>query len=204
MDDNPVEIRINGGDDGDTTVRFWHDGQLIEWTRSHAQDVIGGVKVPAWVSQRRYGKGNPDIFVKVAVREGGPEVVEFSLMSQPGQRDIRRKHLRDVDVEKLAAELYSFEVNEADPDDGAGNYAMGQRMADKFVERHRRARDYRIITDSFLQQVAKVYGANIQGAPTKAVAKHFQVGDSMASKYVVRARKAGYLSSDTKQGQKKA
>ncbi len=203
MDDNSVEIRINGGDDGETTVRFWHDGQLIEWTRSHAQDVIGGVKVPAWVSQRRYGKGNPDMFVKVAVREGGPEVVELSLISQPGQRDIRRKHLRDVDVEKLAAELYSFEVNEAHPDDGSSEFAHGERMARKFVERHRRPRDYRIITDSFLQQVAGVYRANIQGAPTKAVAKHFQVGESMASKYVTRARQAGYIPR-TKQGQKKA
>ena len=203
MDDDSVEIRVNGGDDGDTTLRFFHDGQLIEWTRSHAQDMIGGVKVPAWVSQRRYGKGNPDIYVKVAVREGGPEVVEFSLISQPGQRDIRRKHLRDIDVEKLAAELYGFEVNEAHPDDGSLEFANGQHMARKFVERHRRPRDYRIITDSFLQQVAEVYRANMKGGPTKAVAKHFQVRDSMASKYVSQARQAGYLPK-TEQGRKKA
>ena len=203
MGDNPVEIRINRGNDGETTVKFWHDGQLIEWTRSHAHDTIDGVKVPAWVSQRRYGKGNPDMFVKVAVRDGAPEVVEFSLISQPGQREVRRMHLRDVDVEKLAAELYSFDVNEADPDDGPAAYAMGQRMADKFIERQRRPRDYRVINDPFLQKVAQVYRANIQGAPTKSVAKHFQVKDRMASKYVDKARRAGYLHK-TKQGQKKA
>ena len=203
MDDNQVEIRINGGDDGQTTVRFWHDGQLIEWTRSHAQDTIGGVKVPAWVAQRRYGKGNPDMYVKVEVRDGSPEVVEFTLASQPDQRDIRRKHLRDIDVEKLAAELYNFEVNEAHPDDGPREFANGQGIARRFVEKHRQPRDYRIISDSFLQQVAKIYRANIQGAPTKAVAKHFQVKDRMASKYVDRARGAGYLPK-TKQGQKKA
>ena len=44
---------------------------------------------------------------------------------------------------------------------------------------------------------------NIDGAPTKAVAAMFNVKDRMASTYVERARKKGYLP-ETKQGQKKA
>jgi hypothetical protein len=54
------------------TVRFRYEGQLIDWTRSHTNETIGGVKVPAWVCQRRHGEGGPDMFVKVAVRDGSP------------------------------------------------------------------------------------------------------------------------------------
>lgn len=76
-------------------------------------------------------------------------------------------------------------------------------MAEKFVERQRRPRKYRVITDDFLKKVAEVYRENIDRAPTKAVARTFNVKDRMASTYVDRARKKGYLP-PTKQGQKKA
>lgn len=81
--------------------------------------------------------------------------------------------------------------------------AEARRMAQTFIERQRRPREHRVITDSFLRSVAEVYRANIDRAPTKSVAKTFNVKDRMASTYVQRARRAGYLP-QTKQGQKKA
>jgi hypothetical protein len=200
VDENSVDFRVSAEE---TTIKFWYEGQLIEWTRSRNYETIGGREVPAWVSQRRHGRGGPDMFVKVAVRGGSPEVVELSFISQPGQSEVRQKHLRAVDLHRLATELYAFEVTEADEDTPPWDSARAERTADKFIERQRLPRDYRVITDDVLRKVAEVYRENINDAPTKAVAKHFQVKDRMASTYVDRARKAGYLP-PTKQGQKKA
>jgi hypothetical protein len=184
------------------TLTFWYEGQLNTWSRANTLETIGGRRVAAWVSLRRHGQGGPDIFVKVAVRDGSPEVVELSFISQPGQSEVRQKHLKAVDLEALATELYGFEVLEWD-DHRVPLSEHAERIANKFIERQRLPRDYRVIADDFLKQVANVYRENIRRAPTKAVAKHFGVKDRMASTYVDRARKKGYLP-PTKQGQKKA
>src|SRR6476469_4112516 len=80
------------------TLRFRYEGQLIEWSKSTTYETIGGREMPAWVSQRRYGiGGGPDRFVKAALRDGSPELVELSFISKPGQSEVRQKHLRAVD-----------------------------------------------------------------------------------------------------------
>lgn len=187
----------------ETTVSFRYEGQRIEWTRSHTKATIAGVEVPEWVSQRRHGKDNPDMFVKVAVRDGSPQVVELSFMSQHGQSEVRPKHLRDLDLEQLAQDLYAFEVVDADLDDGTAVWERANRAANKLVERQRLPRDYRRIDDAFLCEVAEVYRANFSSAPTKAVAKHCGVKDRMAATYVKRARDRNILP-PTKQGKKQA
>ncbi len=184
------------------TVRFTHEGQLIEWSRSNASEAMGGGDVPAWVSQRRYGEGGPDMFVKVAVRDGSPKVVELSFTSRHGQSEVRQKHLRAVDLDRLATELYSVEVADSDPEN-LYEYGSALHIAKKFIERQRRPLDYRVINDDFLKKVAEVYRKNICGAPTKAVAKRFGVKVRMASTYVDMARRAGFLP-PTKRGMKRA
>ena len=99
--------------------------------------------------------------------------------------------------------MYAVEVTDADYDAAPHVYAQAERIAEKFIERQRLPRDYRVITKDLLKKVAEMYRDNIHAAPTKAVAKHFGVKDRMASTYVDRARKAGYLP-PTKQDQKKA
>lgn len=183
------------------TVKFRHEGQLIEWTRSHARATIAGVEVSEWVSQRRHGRGNPDMFVKVAVRDGSPQVVELSFISQRGQSEVRPKHVRDLDLEQLAKDLYAFEVVDADLDDGTAVWERANLAADKFIGRQRLPRDYRRIDDALLREVAEVYRANFSSAPTQAVAKHFGVKDRMAATYVKKARDRN-LMSQTKQGKK--
>lgn len=188
---------------GHPIVSFRYQGQLMGWQWSSEHEVIDGVEVPSWITQRRYGVGGPDMSIKVAVRDGSPEVVELSFVSQPGQSEVRQKHLRAVDVDRLANDLYATAVAVFGPDPSREDEAQAMRVAEKFIERQRLPRDYRVITDDFLQNVAQVYRDNIGHAPTKAVAKAFGVKDRMASTYVDRARRAGHLSR-TKQGQKKA
>lgn len=196
--DNRAEFQVSADA---TTLRFRFEGQLITWSRARAYAAMGGINVPAWVSQQRHGQGEPDMFVKVAVRDGSPEVVELSFISQPGQREVRQKHLRTVDLHALATELYAVEVSDWDDDVPLNDYA--QRLAAKFIERQRLPREYRVIDDDLLKQVARVYRENIRRAPTKAVAKRFGLKERMASSYVQRARRKGFLP-PTKQGQKKA
>lgn len=200
MDKDTVEVTLTPNN---TTVKFRYEGQLIEWTRSHTKATIGGVEVPEWVSQRRHGKGNPDMFVKAAVRDGSPQVVELSFICQPGQSEVRPKHLRELDLEQLAKDLYAFEVLDADLDDGPLAWETASRAANKFIQRQRLPRDYRRIDDAHLQEVAEVYRANFSSAPTQAVAKHFGVKDRMAATYVKKARDRGLLP-QTKRGKKQA
>jgi hypothetical protein len=62
---------------------------------------------------------------------------------------------------------------------------------------------HRAVTPELLKSVAEVYRRNIDRVPTQAVARSFGVKSRMASTYVDRARRAGYLP-PTKQGKKKA
>jgi hypothetical protein len=196
-------VAAEGGIIGAITLKFRYEGQFIELTHSSARETIEGVEVPTWIFQRRYGVGGPDMSVMVELRDGSPQLTELSFNSPPGQGEIRQKHLRAVDLDRLATDLYASAIAASGPDATPGEYERAVRIAANFIERQRLPRDYRVITDDLLKKVAEVYRENIRHAPTKAVAKHFGVKDRMASTYVDRARKAAYLP-PTKQGQKKA
>jgi hypothetical protein len=129
----------------------------------------------------------------------------LSFISAPHQNEVQEKHLRPVDVDRLATDLLAVWISYyfIDPDDPRDHGRSAERAAIKFLERQRLPREYRVITDDFLKSVAEVYRQNISHAPTKAVARAFGVKNRMASTYVDKARKAGHLP-PTKQGQKKA
>jgi hypothetical protein len=84
-----------------------------------------------------------------------------------------------------------------------GNHPPEYYAAQRFIDDQRRPKGYNAITDDLLKAVAEVYRNNINRAPTQAVAKTFRVKSRMASTYVDRARKAGYLPK-TSQGRKNA
>lgn len=188
---------------GPPTMVFRYKGQRVDWTFSPEKVELDGVEVPAWVKERRHGVEGPDVVVKVAIRDGSPELVQLSFEVQPGQSEVREKHLRKLEVNWLATDLYSVFVAEFGEDPSRDESDRAMRVAEKFVERQRRPREYRVLNDDVLQKVAEIYRANFHHAPTKAVAKHFGIKERMASEYVVRARKANHLP-PTKQGQKKA
>lgn len=188
---------------GDIILQFRYDGHLVDWRSSRETVVLNGVEVPSWVQERRHGVSGPDLIVKVAVRNGAPEVTDLRFLSGPGQSEVRPKHLRAIDVDRLAIDLYAVLVAEFGENPSRDDEARAMRIAEKFIERQRLPRDYRVLNDDVLRLVAEIYRANIKHAPTQAVAKHFGIKSRMASTYVDRARKRGFLS-PTKQGQKKA
>ncbi|MCX5044034.1 hypothetical protein OG921_12730 [Aldersonia sp. NBC_00410] len=211
---------------GPITTGYQADGHTVEIAQSgdrktlkHVSDgseVIEGVAVPTWIEYTTTGGADPDMRMRVELRDGSPEIVELAWTSKPQQSVIRQKHLRRVDLADLINNLVVSTIrnplfprdaeNRPDPFDfgtDGENFEESKRMAQKFVERQRLPRERRVMTPEFLRSVAEVYRMNIDGAPTKAVAKVFNVKDRMASTYVDRARQAGFLP-PTKQGQKKA
>lgn len=197
-------------------MRFSKDGQSIR-TVSDDSAQLGDRQVPKWIELTASGGGGPDTKIRVEIRDGSPEVVELSWNSQPGQRDIRQKDLREINVEKLAVDTYTTSGMVPFPKGPGGSPPTDEQITEwakeirkrragsrSFVARQRATRERRVISDEFLQSVAEVYRANInKRAPTQEVAKQFGVENRMASVYVTKAREKGFLPK-TKRGRKKA
>ena len=190
---------------GPVRLKMKHQGRTVEWSFSTKKEIVDGVEIPTWISQRQLGGSGPDVFVRIELRGGSPQVVQLSFTSERHQNEVQQKHLRSVDVDRLATDLLATWIagQFTEPEASEGEYEDAELVAIKFLEHQRLPREYRVITNDFLRSVGEVYRKNISHAPTKAVARAFGVKDRMASTYVDRARKKGYLPPTT-QGQKKA
>jgi hypothetical protein len=204
------EIQLDRGVLGD--VRF--EGGTLRVSSEF--EVMEDRWLPTWLDLTVTGYDAPDLYARIEVRDGVPEVVALSwFSSKPGQREIKQKDLRVMQVAPLLDELYSGFVMHLDRENKkliiavSGEYAeRGEdppafHAARRFVEQLRNGPGHRAITPEFLKSVADVYRRNIDHAPTQAVARTFGVKARMASAYVDRARQADYLP-PTKQGKKKA
>ncbi|WP_131833172.1 HAD family hydrolase [Mycobacteroides abscessus] len=190
-------VVMSTSDDQETVKRIADETELLE-----------NVEVPRSIELTTSGGANPDMYVRVELRDGSPVLTELSWKSGPGQSDIQQKHLRQTTIAKLVTDLVVSTMKTADmvPVDEAPDVTALRRSkaaARKFVDRQQLPRARRVMTPEFLQEVAKVYRENIDGHPTKAVEETFNVRYRMAGKYVESARQRGYLS-QTVRGQKKA
>jgi hypothetical protein len=171
--------------------------------------------VPEWVNFKLIrGLGDPIIIGRIEIRSDVPQCVKLALIADNRGREIRQSDLRAIEINSLVIDLmavFSIHVDQSDPDvtvfrggapgtDGPGGTYTAAR---RFMERQRKGPGLRDITPELLERVAEVYRANIDHAPTEAVAKTFGVKSRMASTYVQRARAAGFLP-PTKQGKKQA
>ena len=188
----------------ETGWRNEDEGYAVTWSGEY--EGIGNYWIPTWVEFTTMGSDDPDTLIRVELRDGTPRVVRLDWTAQPGQSEVKQKHLRAIEVEGFANALVAMVTAQYDPEADAMRSSTDEqafRDASKFVVRQRLPKTYRAITPSFLKAVAEVYRSNIDRAPTQAVAKTFGVKARMASTYVDRARKAGFLP-ETKQGKKKA
>jgi hypothetical protein len=157
--------------------------------------------LPLWLELSVDRPGDsPSLFARMELRDQRPEIVAMNLSSGPGQREIKQRDLREIQlVHTQLFELYSTRTLKVVETEGT-RFVQSARRDDLQVVR---APGHRPITDEFLASVADVYRRNIAHAPTQAVARTFGVKSRMASNYVDKARRAGLLP-PTKQGQKKA
>jgi hypothetical protein len=196
---------------GPTSVEDEH-GTVISFSDVYL--LVEDRLVPEWVNFKWKFPPAPTIIGRVEVRSGVPQCVKLAFISDSSDHEIRQSDLRSIEINSLVIDLmagFSIHVDQSDPEvtafrgglpgtDGPGGTYTAAR---RFMERQRKGPGLRDITPELLERVAEVYRANIDRAPTEAVAKTFGVKQRMASTYVQRARTAGYLP-PTKQGKKRA
>lgn len=229
----PMEVHFQAADhkivmtmaEGEKALRRFYaatadDDQILRRLYATTTETVEGTTVPAWIALEIVGGADPDMKLRIEIRDGVAEVVEVAWTSQPHQNPIRPKHLRQTNLDRMAADLLASaigvkrevaqevaeKVAQGDDQEISGAVAQlkqARRAARKFAERLQRPREYRDLTPAFLQAVAATYRENIGGAPTKAVAQAYGVGPRQASTYVQRARAAGYLPKTTR-GRKQA
>jgi hypothetical protein len=196
-------VRVRLGEDLD-----YKDADYGIHLRASAEyEVIHDRYLPTWLELTIEGHDGPNLFRRVEVRDGRPELVAMGWWSRTGQREIKQKDLRKLPVSSFLDEVYPAFVIHVDRErkqvvvatgDSPGFYA-----ARRFVDQMRAGPQHRAITPELLKSVAEVYRRNFDHAPTQAVAKAFGVKSRMASMYVDRARRDGHLP-PTKQGKKMA
>lgn len=167
--------------------------------------VIGDRYLPTWLEFESDGHDEPNQYVRIEIRNEVPQVVELGWRSRDSQREVRQKDIRDYQVATAIDVLYGMvviEIRDGKPVLNLGAEGSEQdRAIRKFLNESLKGR--RTLTSELARQVAEVYRANIDQAPTAAVAKTFGVKLRQASSYVQDARQRGYLP-PTKQGKKQA
>lgn len=195
--------------DGELLGQLGADGALTpldkcQWTPSARL-------LPAWVEFEFFGRDEPDFHCRIELRDDVPRVVEWGWRARENQTEIRQKHLRASEVSDIADLVYgmwAIEFHDTWRDKPGtllnnfpGDDEDQTRRIRGFLQDLRAGR--RRVSAELLRQVAEVYRANFDAAPTEAVARTFGVKQRMAHEYVRRARERGFLPPTT-QGKKRA
>ncbi|KZS80269.1 hypothetical protein B4U45_27885 [Mycobacterium persicum] len=174
-----------------------------------AMTTVGDRQVPQQIYvEVRGGTSEPDLGLKIEVRQGVPVYTELVLRARPDGPEIRDKDLSYVYLSDWLEEIVAA-CTWAQDQTGhwmvqtiGGEKGKGERAA--AVANVRRVRTGRSrMSQEQLQKVAEVYREHIDTRPTQAVAAAFGKSDRMAARYVDLARKAGLLP-PTSPGKKKA
>lgn len=133
---------------------------------------------------------------KFEIQDGVPRCVSVILGSPPGLDELTAQDLRKVQIENALAAVLDFfaGTNAQHP----YTYATSRTAGANLIRKRRR----HAVTEDVLREVAEVYGENIDGAPTQAVAAHFGVELRTASQRVKRAREAGFITQTAKSGRR--
>lgn len=146
----------------------------------------------------RGGMSQPDMEMKIEVREGIPECVELILRARPDGPEIRDK---DVAVIRVGDWLERIVAMCSMKRSGMGfSKPVNDRTALGDITRIRTRRPR--ISREHLKNVAEVYRQHFDKRPTEAVARTFDVSHRTAARYVQQARAAGHLP-ETDPGKKK-
>ena len=160
---------------------------------------VGDVLVPEWLELVLVGdEGHPDVDVRVEVRDGAPRVVRLAFTAPVGRGEVRQRHLRAVQVDALMTLLAGYSVQVTDDPSGGARVTLGVDHLDVAFAALQRQRGRRTVTPELLQQVADVYLAHVDGAPTEAVGKQFFVSKRQATNYIKAAERAGLLPPTTR------
>jgi hypothetical protein len=174
-----------------------------------AMTAVGDRMVPQSIYVEVCGSTvEPDLGLKIEVRQGIPVYTELVLRARADGPEIRDKDLGYVYLNDWLEEIVAACTSSLDSSGhwmtqtiGGAQGRAEARSAAANVRRVRRGRSR--LTPEQLEQVAQVYREHFDTRPTQAVAAAFGKSDRTAARYVDEARKAGILP-PTSPGQKKA
>lgn len=183
---------------------FWRGHGVA--TYETADVVVGDRLVPEKISVHvRGGRSEPDLSMKIEVRQAIPVCTEVTLTARPDGPEVRDKdlkylHLSDW-VEHIVAAC-SLKYSGSFPGGVTGwSKPVNDRTALADIRRVRSGRAR--VSRERLEKVADVYRRHVDARPTEAVARAFGVSHRTAARYVDHARKAALLP-PTSPGKKKA
>lgn len=171
------------------------------WIRcSPSKDMveIDGRLVPPWIEIDFPGKERPALYMEIKLIDLVPRLVQFRLTANPGEREVRAKDLRDVNLDEwveTAVALCSWEVVSTDEE---GNRTSVLRAGPERVQEG--ARDFarlrqgsrRPVTRSKIEEAARIYNSHDYGG-LEAIERALQVSRSTAARYKRRAVELGLI-----------
>jgi hypothetical protein len=200
MKDQLDDVYARGGFESEGEQYKLRVGPYVEAVPDH--------HMPEWVELEACGFDEPDVCLRIELRDGIPRLVDLRFRAGPNSREVMAKDLRDHDLSGFVETFYGGLVIRVDRGDGKtivrqflDPETQFSRQIHNFLRQRRSGK--RRITGDFLARVAEVYRNNIDHAPTEAVAKTFGVKHRQATDYVKQARDRGWLP-PTKQGRAKA
>jgi hypothetical protein len=163
--------------------------------RSEEFAPLGMAMVPKWFTVHLVDMENrgPDIDLTFEVRNGRHECRDVRVSSRVG-REVTAADLCGVRIDdalEMAMKVIFYTGDDEDAEIARGVEAM---RAAREARASRRVK----ITDELLQEVARVYRANVNDKPTEVVAEHFGRQHRTATQYIKRARERGFLGSAIK------
>lgn len=145
--------------------------------------------------------GHPDARVRVEVRDGRPEVVEFWIGAKPKGRGIASADVASIgNLDNLVANILTEVGSHLHPTDEApGHFSATHPPSEKdawaisgAVHSAREARRNRVSTEE-LETVARLYREHADKAPLVRIAAELGVSHRTAARRVEQARAAGIL-----------
>lgn len=147
--------------------------------------------------------GSPVLALGFEVRDGLPQCRRAELRSTDEGREVLSSDLRGVRVEDLLEQAVGAVAMLLDDDAERGVWTLepvttGGELRGTLAETRRlRRQARRRVTDELLREVAEVYRAHVDDAPTRAVAERTGRSHRTAALYVQQARQAGFLGAAT-------
>lgn len=157
--------------------------------------------VPKAASMTVVGTGDqPDLFLRVEIRDDAPVVTEVNVLAKPHGVPVRDAHLDKLTLDAYARRTMLELAISIDADGRMDHLQDGSKEMYSLVgglvdaqERTRRGQ-----SPQALEEVARVYKAHLDSSPTAAVAAMFGLSQRTAARRVKAAEDAGLLPATTK------
>jgi hypothetical protein len=156
----------------------------------------GKIMLPDRFSTTGYGdRDDPVVRLSFEVIAGVPQCRRVEITAVDGGREVRPSDVHHVHVEDVLEVIYpkvGLTVDDGSDLEQGWSGKLGGEGVLRAVRSARKGRP-RTMTPALLAAVAATYREHIDGAPSAAVARRFEVSPRTARLYVQRARQAGLL-----------